>query len=191
MNAAEIADALGGAKRNGAGWYCLCPAHDDSSPSLDITEKDGKVVFICRAGCDQKLVLAALQRRRLWPEAPPAKVAQIVAAYNSRDETGALRYQVVRPPANPLHSDPRKRKPFYQRHPNGSASTFINDMKGVAPLPYRLPDLLADPDATVFIAEGERDCDNLGDRGLVATTNHGGAGKWRPKSRDGSPDAVL
>ena len=51
---------------------------------------------------------------------------------------------------------------------------------GVRPLPYRLPELLGDPDATVFIAEGEKDCDNLGELGLVATCNHGGAGRWSP-----------
>ncbi|HEU0215095.1 MAG TPA: AAA family ATPase [Stellaceae bacterium] len=54
-------------------------------------------------------------------------------------------------------------------------------MAGLAPLPYRLPELIGDPDATVFIAEGEKDCDALGERGFVTTTNHGGAGKWRPE----------
>jgi hypothetical protein len=43
-----------------------------------------------------------------------------------------------------------------------------------------LPDLLAtDPDRTVFIAEGEKDCENLRKLGLIATTNCGGAGKWK------------
>lgn len=54
-------------------------------------------------------------------------------------------------------------------------------MNGVEPLPYRLGEIVSDPDATVFVCEGEKDCDRLGELGLVATTNHGGAGKWRPE----------
>jgi hypothetical protein len=46
---------------------------------------------------------------------------------------------------------------------------------------YRLPELLqADPSETVFVVEGEKDADNLRQRGLVATTNPGGTHRgWR------------
>ena len=44
-------------------------------------------------------------------------------------------------------------------------------------MPYRLRDL-AEADR-VFVVEGEKDCDALAALGLVATCNHGGAGKWR------------
>jgi 5S rRNA maturation endonuclease (ribonuclease M5) len=54
-------------------------------------------------------------------------------------------------------------------------------MKGVRRVLYRLPELLeAEPNINVFIVEGEKDADNLRrEFGLVATTNVGGAGKWR------------
>jgi hypothetical protein len=52
MSAAEIAAALGGARREGKEWRCLCPAHNDSEPSLSITEKSGKLLFKCRANCE-------------------------------------------------------------------------------------------------------------------------------------------
>jgi putative DNA primase/helicase len=168
MNAAEIASKLGNARRKGQSWRCRCPAHDDHDPSLAITERDGKLLVVCRAGCEQEAVIAALRQRDLWPK-PVNERSQIIATYAYRDEHGALRYQVVR-------LFPKK---FYQRRPNGSASSFINNMHGITPLPYRLPELLADPNAMVFIPEGEKDCDNLGELGLVATCNHGGAGKWR------------
>ena len=46
-------------------------------------------------------------------------------------------------------------------------------------LPYRLPELLAaDPGATVYVGEGEKDTNRLWDEGLVATCNSGGAKKW-------------
>jgi putative DNA primase/helicase len=54
-------------------------------------------------------------------------------------------------------------------------------MVGVEPLPYRLPELIKNRDSTVFVCEGEKDADNVVDLGLVATCNHGGAGKWRPE----------
>src|SRR5262249_4725641 len=45
---------------------------------------------------------------------------------------------------------------------------------------YRLPELLAAaPSVSVFVCEGEKDADALAGLGLVATTNPGGAGKWR------------
>src|SRR5262249_38588906 len=45
---------------------------------------------------------------------------------------------------------------------------------------YRLPDLLAaDPEHVVYIVEGEKDVEALVALGCVATTNPGGAKKWR------------
>jgi hypothetical protein len=169
-SAEALAGSLG-AKRNGHGWLCRCPAHNDHDPSFSIEERAGKTVFICRSGCDQKAVLEALRQRGLWPaiEERGDDTKRIVATYNYRDAAGALRYQVVR----------FAPKDFCQRQPDGAPDRWLWNMTGIEPLPYRLPEMLADPIATVYVAEGERDCDNLGEIGLVATTSHGGAGKWR------------
>lgn len=52
-------------------------------------------------------------------------------------------------------------------------------------LPYRLPELLAaDPGATVYVGEGEKDTNRLWDEGLVATCNSGGAKKWEAHLSD-------
>jgi hypothetical protein len=68
MTAETIARALGG-HRAGAGWTARCPAHDDRTPSLSLTDtKDGKLLVRCHAGCDQKDVIAALRGRGLWSE---------------------------------------------------------------------------------------------------------------------------
>ena len=45
-------------------------------------------------------------------------------------------------------------------------------------VPYRLPDLLKYPDATILIVEGEKDVETLERLGHLATTNPMGAGKW-------------
>jgi hypothetical protein len=45
----------------GMSWMAHCPAHDDSSPSLHVTETaNGDVVFHCHAGCEQEDVREAL-----------------------------------------------------------------------------------------------------------------------------------
>lgn len=66
--AEEIAAAIGDGKhaRQGSGWVTLCPAHADSSPSLSISDKGGKVLVKCHAGCSQAEVIKALTDRGLW-----------------------------------------------------------------------------------------------------------------------------
>jgi hypothetical protein len=56
------------ARRSGTGWIARCPAHADKTPSLSITERDGKVLVHCHAGCAQTDVIAALRDLRLWHE---------------------------------------------------------------------------------------------------------------------------
>lgn len=46
-----------------------CPAHADQTPSLDVDDRRGRVLVICRAGCAQTEILAALSERGLWPGA--------------------------------------------------------------------------------------------------------------------------
>jgi predicted P-loop ATPase len=186
----QIALALGGAKRLGSGgWSCRCPAHEDGHASLSLSEKDGKTLWRCHAGCDQTAVRDALVQRGLWhasepgragtphrpaqkpkpvaaKKAEPTQIGKIVATYDYVDVTGELLFQVVR-------FDP---KTFRQRRPNGSGWEW--GLGKVKPIPYRLPDIR---DAhTVFVVEGERDVDNLKEKlGVCATSSPMGAGKWR------------
>jgi len=102
-------------------------------------------------------------------EQPTQRSSGIVARYGYKDAGGKLIFEVVR----------REPKKFYVRHPDG-AGGWVNDLKGVERVLYHLPELLtADPAEAIWIAEGERDVDNLVKLGLVATTNPGGACKWR------------
>jgi hypothetical protein len=91
------------------------------------------------------------------------------------DEDGDPVYRVVK------RENGNGSKSFYQQHYNGNGWT-----KGLAdsePVPYHLPLVLdciergIDP---IWIVEGEKDADNaIETYGVVATTNSGGAGKWR------------
>jgi len=96
--------------------------------------------------------------------------AEIVATYPYKDEAGQLLFEVVR----------KMPKDFRQRRPDG-AGGWIWNLKGVQRVLYRLPEVLSavQEGRIVYLVEGEKDADNLAQLGLVATTNPGGAGKWR------------
>jgi len=63
MSAAEIAAALGGARREGQNWRCRCPLHGGCSLAL----RDGRsgLLVHCWAGCDARDILAELRDRGL------------------------------------------------------------------------------------------------------------------------------
>ena len=92
----------------------------------------------------------------------------VEACYPYVDEQGKLLYQVLR----------KHGKKFVQRRPDPSGG-WIWNLKGVAPVPYRLPELIASPFAA--ITEGEKDSDALRRIGVVATCNSGGSGKFSPE----------
>ena len=48
-------------QRNGSGGYLWqCPAHDDRTPSLSVTNGNGRVLLYCHTGCHYKAILEAL-----------------------------------------------------------------------------------------------------------------------------------
>lgn len=54
-------DKLGGVKPGPSGWTALCPAHEDTRPSLSVGEgADGRVLINCFAGCEPEAVLSEL-----------------------------------------------------------------------------------------------------------------------------------
>lgn len=78
----KVLELLSGVKETNKGWEALCPAHDDSKPSLGISEgADGRVLVNCRAGCQHKEIVAALglEERDLFDDStrrpPPPKAS--------------------------------------------------------------------------------------------------------------------
>ena len=63
MDALDLADALEG-RREGHEWRCRCPVH--GGKSLSVTEKDGRLLMVCRAGCPQDTVIRTLREMGLW-----------------------------------------------------------------------------------------------------------------------------
>jgi hypothetical protein len=155
-------------KHNNNSIVALCPSHNDKSPSLTASFNSEKILVKCQAGCTFKEIVIAVgmeQSQFFTPKekTPPKK---IVVTYRYEDKDGGHVMDVVR-------FDP---KDFRPRRPDGRYT-----LEGVTRVPYRLPETLKTikENRTVLLVEGEKDCDNLAQLGLTATTFPGGAGKWR------------
>lgn len=183
LTPAEIIPNLKGVKQTGRDkWMALCPAHEDSSPSLSVGVGDGgRLLLNCFAGCAFEAILDASgvprngsnqNGRPLTPISPQRK---IVATHDYKDQGGNVLFQKVR----------YKPKSFAVRRPDG-AGGWHWDLGGIAPVLYNLPQLVASPPmSAVYVVEGEKDADRLSALGLVATCNFDGASadgqrpKWR------------
>jgi hypothetical protein len=75
MLARDLVQRLGG-RWNGGSGTVRCPAHDDRTPSLSISDGEDRVLVHCFAGCPQASVIEALQHRGLWPKHEPRQVGQ-------------------------------------------------------------------------------------------------------------------
>jgi len=97
--------------------------------------------------------------------------------YPYHDAAGHLVMEVIRT----ITGSPR----FVQRRPDPSNPSgwkwSVKDIPVEQRPLYRLPQLIASNAEFIFVCEGEKDCDSLAATGLIATTNVGGAGKWRPE----------
>ena len=167
-----IARALGGEV---CGNHVLAPGPRHSledrslSIKLDAAAHDGFIVnsfagdppIECKDYVREKIGAEPFKNGHTRPRAinAPAKPKRVaVATYDYRDADGTLLYQTVR----------YQPKDFRQRQPDGNGGWILR--LGDRRVPYRLPELLKYPDATVFVCEGEKDADSVASLGYVATT---------------------
>ena len=181
----DVLLALSGVKPRGKGWSALCPAHDDSDPSLDIdVAPDGRLLLVCRAGCTNDAVMqsAGIEARDLFPTDSAASAREgfgkIEATYDYTDEAGALLYQVVR-----FETPPGAKKDVRQRRPDPQKpGRWIWKLGDVRRPLFRLPRVLKAirEGRRVMLVEGEKDVLSMEHHGFVATTHSGGAslGNW-------------
>jgi putative DNA primase/helicase len=206
-------------KRSGRGWSAPCPAHDDKSPSLSITEgRDGRIVLYCHAGCRPEAIVAAIgmemrdlfapdgtdtagtpgMRAALAPVPPPAAAVEPPAPppSNGMPPRIVATYDYVATDGALLFQAVRlEPKGFRQRRPDGRGG-WTWSLGETAPVLYGLPDVLeaARAGRQIFIVEGEKDADALRELGYCATTSPMGAGKWRDEyaaALDGASVVVL
>ena len=94
MTPDEFVQRLNKVRRTGPGrWLASCPAHEDKRPSMNVaTGDDGKVLFICRAGCDQQAVIDAmgLEWTDLYPKVNRIPEREFRKAFPAGDVLEAL-----------------------------------------------------------------------------------------------------
>lgn len=158
----------------GREWKACCPAHDDSTPSLAITEKsNGSVNTHCFAGCSAESIRSALG----LPEWMPGG-GEVVATYPYRNAEGTYLFEVVR------GVDDEGRKQIRNRVVDASRpSGHVWNLQGISSQArttlYNAVAVKAGIEnlQPIYLVEGEKDVDTLASLGVVATTNAGGAGK--------------
>jgi hypothetical protein len=198
----HILQKLNGVKKQKNGYKALCPAHPDRNPSLSIRLDGDKVLIHCHAGCKTDEVLAAVgltyaeldgNDRRDSTKAEPN------TCYIYENEESHPVYGVQRTPDKKftqfrVMSDGQK---FYglgegwfdkknnrweklSSERNAAPTSSAVWYEKVVSLPFKLPEVIRASNAgqKIFICEGEKDVLNIIEKGGIATTNSGGAGKW-------------
>jgi hypothetical protein len=175
----EILARLENVKKSGDNFVAYCPGHDDRKQSLSVSEKEGKVLLCCHAGCDVAKICAALsiELKDLFsgqtitaPSKPKRIKHELVCVYEFKDENGVLLFEKCR--YADTYSDGSTDKTFEYRKRDGNGYSF--KLNGTRRVPYRLPELLAaleeKPNRFVLLTEGEKDPDNLRALGFTASS---------------------
>ena len=168
----EVLAKLNNVRSNGNGQFsasCPCPGHSngkgDKHQSLSIKEgKEGRTLLDCKAGCDLKEILSAIGLK--ISDITPGKTQQkpyfdrnnVVSVYNYCNGT-------------------RKSRDIYknflwEHEENGQWITGRGNAPHVLYKQGR-------EKQTVYIVEGEKDCDNLSALGFFVVSGEHGAGKNR------------
>lgn len=159
------------------GVVCPGPGHSARDRSLSVSfdpgAPEGFVVhsfsdddaIACRDHVRGRLGLPEWKPERTHDRPKPVR-ATVVCHYIYHDDIGDPYLRVTR------MSD----KSFRQSH--WEIDGWESGKPKGAPVPYRLPDIIARPDETIWLVEGEKDADNLSSLGLLATTAPGGGGNF-------------
>ncbi|QHI70135.1 DUF5906 domain-containing protein [Tichowtungia aerotolerans] len=202
MNTSDFLSCLKNVSKCSGGWKACCPAHEDHSPSLSITEgDDGRILIKCHAGCATEQVLAAmnLTMADLFPDSGTmfslnvsdlARKSERAAQYRSKRPMRQTSFHSYSKDGQMLAgvfrfdpSDGSQGKQYVPVHatPSGGA---VGDPPNGWPL-YRLEAIQQRPEEPVFLVEGEKAADALTELGLLATTSAHGSNAW--KKTDWSP----
>ena len=158
-------------RTNGTKGKVHCPAHDDGNPSLSVTEKDGKILVKCHAGCSQDAVIEELRNRELWPDSgrdgPKRSNVDKETRYEICDVEGNVMAVHVR-------VDTANGKGMWWERPGGIKG--LGKLK-VSDLPLYGTETLSklNDGAQVVVTEGEKSADALRSVGIAAVGTATGA----------------
>lgn len=160
MHLNDIISRFQSPKPNGNNSFMVrCPCHNDSTQSLSISEKNGKILLNCFAGCRTEDILQSvnLDMKDLFTDKPnhnTPKPPNVEYIYS--DKLKKIRYYI--------QNNGQWKKSFYWQHKDESGKWQSG--KGICKVPLYKQNLLLNvpPDETVFIVEGEKDCDTMTDK---------------------------
>ena len=138
-----------------------CPTHDDQHPSLSVSERDGVVLWNCKAGCDQGVITRAI--RLLFPD--PERGRHVVKPTSTGGVRTVYDYKIAR---HVRLDFPDKTKRMWWE-PGGIK---------MADLPLWNGDLLRESrfdNEPVLLVEGEKDANRGVAFGFCAVSLPGGA----------------
>jgi len=181
----------------------MCPLHRDKKPSLSIDVAHN--LWYCHAGCGRGSSIDLIMKLEglTWPAFAEKYEIDTTAKPNSifhrRTKSSLFGTLKIKPDPAPSETEPEgdaviekvypyhnqfgqevyqtvryKPKDFKQRHKENGE--WVWNLRGVERVLYRLPEVLKAQEVWLF--EGEKDCDNIAELGLCATTSPMGASSW-------------
>ena len=194
MQAEQIAQALGNARRVNGQWMASCPVsshgqgNGDKNPSLCVSETDeGKPLFKCFSGCSQESVFNAVKDFGLLDDLPNPMdfLTQIKPLPKQQEPVLEQEWHYVDEDGITQHIKQRyktfdaKGKTYKQYRVDENGRRHAS-MTGANIVPYNLPevDFARKTGRTVFLCEGEKAADALKSLGVVATCTHNGASSF-------------
>ena len=193
----------GHAKGSGDQFYSKCPLHNKEGESLSILwvpgkDGNGDILFNCHGHCSWKEIYKKAEDDGLIPKWAPTKRVRTgatvefwidqgfkhITCYPYQNEDGVLLYEKHR------FLDLKGKKTYRQRRADGNGGfdrwKLDDKDRSTRKVLYNLPAICKaiQTAQTIFIMEGEKDCDLAVKDGLIATCNFDGAGKWREEDSE-------
>lgn len=182
MHLNDIVSRFQSPKKNGNNSFMVrCPCHNDNTQSLSISEENGKILLNCFAGCRTEDILhsVGLEMKDLFSDKPSFTTPKPPSVeYIYSDKLKKIRYY--------KWDKGQWKKSFYWQHKDESGNW--QGGKGNCKVPLYKQDLLLNvpPEETVYIVEGEKDCDTMTDKlhfRAVSAPNGATATKGNTKSK--------
>jgi hypothetical protein len=191
----KVLDRLEDYKEHRGEFRARCPAHNGNSDnSLSIKEgDDGRALLICRADCDLKDIVEALDLGVVdlfaHNERPGPKAKKATGKSKSEERTlttdelpDGTYWEFTSPAGEVLYIQRHKRE-YYRKVGEDQWVTYKGVLDDIAQVLYGLPELIdgVRSGKTLYHVEGPKDVETARKRlGVVATTS-GSTSSWRPE----------